>query len=292
MAAAPELMGGLPSVAELREVEGRSECFVQLRDWIRCVNRKEGGPARVGRCLCPEHRHAVLHFLWQESQAGVRSRRAGELLRALREVREFAGGLDVERPWPTDSRPGSGPGPAAREPLSRTDPQQGPPEGSDLPASGELEDPQADGRELFQRLRAWVRVQRRTGRLEAAGAALGAEYRRCVFQFLAAFCFKRTVFRGQAWEMLQRFSEQAAWCEGGAADSKAVVSVLAGDPPAGVEASPGARKASPGAEGAAEEDSAGSTEDTARTSRASSQDDTQCQRTVLPKGLLRVPWVY
>jgi len=87
-----------------------------------------------------------------------------------------------------------------------------------LPSAQELADPESDGRELFQRLRAWVRAKRQAGRLDVAGGALGRSYRHEVFAFLCAFSGKKTVFRRQAQEMLQRLNACEAWHRGGASE--------------------------------------------------------------------------
>jgi len=218
------LLSGLPAVAALRRESGKADTFVEVKDWVKSLSRR-GELASAGRSLPLEHCHAVAHFLWKESQGGVRQGRAKELLAVLAEVPQFAA-VSKEEAWSEETQGLSASGLELLAACGAVPAEAEPPADAGLPQASELRNEKADGRELFQKLRSFVRARSHAGQLAEAGAELGVAYRSCVFSFLCSFVTKKTVFRGLAKEMLRTLAELDTWCQGGAVDRQAVARAL------------------------------------------------------------------
>lgn len=230
---ADPLFHGLPSMAALQAEEGRADTFADLRDWVRRVAR-EGGLSRAGSNMDVWRRLAIINFLLREAGSGLRQKRAKELLEVLAAEPDFIEGVAIANgqakhevcalhcelpplldPTVLDAKPLTKP--LDNLPLTL----------ESLPTLDEIVDPTADGREIFQRLRRWVRDERRAGRLQDAGISLSSHHRRSIFVFLSEFSFGRSVFRRQAQEMLQRLASMDAWRRGGVTDDRVVARALA-----------------------------------------------------------------
>merc|ERR1719291_542228 len=98
--------------------------------------------------MSASHRCAVVRLLEKESSVGVRQSRARDLLNMLSDVELFSI-FDVS---PADVAP--------------TNATIGP---AGLPTIGELSDPSIDRREVFQRLRNWLRNTRKVRSLADVG---------------------------------------------------------------------------------------------------------------------------
>jgi len=226
------LFHGLPSMAALQAEEGRADTFADLRDWVRRVAR-EGGLSRAGSSMDVWRRLAIINFLLREAGSGLRQKRAKELLAVLTAEPDFIEGVAIANgqaehevcalhgelpslldPMVLDAKPLTKP--LDDLPLTLWS----------LPTLDEIVDPTADGREIFQRLRRWVRAERRAGRLEDAGMSLSSHYRCSIFVFLSEFSFGRSVFRRQAQEMLQRLASMDAWRRDGVTDDRVVARAL------------------------------------------------------------------
>lgn len=92
-----------------------------------------------------------------------------------------------------------------------------------LPSREELANPASDGQDLFRSLRAWERARRHEGHLAQAGSALPVDMRRDIFTFLCKFAAKKTVFREQTRELLERLASFEEWRQGGALEDEALV---------------------------------------------------------------------
>mmetsp|Transcript_85961 Transcript_85961/g.216336 ORF Transcript_85961/g.216336 Transcript_85961/m.216336 type:complete len:409 (-) Transcript_85961:345-1571(-) len=223
------LLSGLPSITALRRESDKADTFAQIKDWVKGLS-KRGDLATAGKSLPLEHCHAVAHFLWKESQGGVRQGRAKELLGLIAEVPQFVA-VKKDEPWSEEALNLSVTG------LSFIPMDAEPPADAGLPPASELRSERADGRELFQQLRSFVRARTHAGLLAEAGAELSVAYRSCVFAFLCEFVHKKTVFRGLAKDMLRTLAGIDTWSRGGAVDREAIAKAL--QPAAGVEEVPG-----------------------------------------------------
>lgn len=222
------ILEGLPAAGVLLEPkDDRASVFSELKSWVKAHSTSKD-LQEAGRLVNEGYRCAVVLFITRESQRGVRSRQAQDLLKILSEVSEWAPQTQLSLPEleAKAAQAAQQPAPAVSSAALSAAHSAMKKSLAGLPTPDKLEDA-GKLKEAFSELYSWVKDRtKKAPNLAEAGMMLDVDHRRAIFAFLCDFVKRKNALRSRCREVLWLLARTEEWCEGDAADQTALAEAL------------------------------------------------------------------